>query len=108
LIPAATLLAASRGPGPKDGGAPAASGAAETSTRSAPEGDSVGVLASVEGLEVTRDHAGASGAGLAAGRQVFRADAAVLAQAPLENGARVAFKYRQDGDDDVLTALTAR
>ena len=108
LIPVAALLVVSCGPGPKDVGAPAASGAAETSAKSAPEYDSVGVLASVEGLEVTLDHEGASGAGLAAGRQVFRADADVLAEAPLENGARVAFKYRKDANDYVLTELKAR
>lgn len=108
LLPVAAVLIASCGPGPKEAAAPAAPGAAETSVKSAPEFDSVGVLASVEGLGVTLDHEGASGAGLAAGRQVFQASADVLAEAPLENGARVAFKYRKDGDGYVLTELKAR
>lgn len=82
--------------------------AAEMSSSSAPEYDSVGVLASVEGQLLTLDHEGASGSGLAAGRQMFQAYADVLAEAPLDPGARVTFRFRKAGEGYELVGLKAR
>ena len=53
----------------------------------------VGTVAGVEGKTVILDHEAVPG-GFAAGRHAFIADAAVLAEAPLEAGARVAFSYQ--------------
>jgi hypothetical protein len=68
----------------------------------------VGTLAGVEGKTVTLDHEAVPG-GLAAGRHAFLADAAVLAEAPLEPGARVAFSYQDwPPQGSLLTELEAR
>jgi hypothetical protein len=68
----------------------------------------VGTVAAVEGKTVTLDHEAVQG-GLAAGRHAFVADAAVLAEAPLEPGSRVAFSYQDWPPQGVLlTELKAR
>jgi ABC-type glycerol-3-phosphate transport system substrate-binding protein len=73
-----------------------------------PEYDSIGVIATLEGQQVTLDHEGASTAKLAAGRTAFQAYGDVLAEAPVTPGARVAFKFHKAGDVWELTELTAR
>ena len=73
-----------------------------------PEYDSIGVIAALEGQQVTLDHEGASTAKLAAGRTVFQAYGDILAEAPITPGARVAFKVHKAGDIWELTELKAR
>lgn len=73
-----------------------------------PEYDSVGVISAVNGLTLTLDHDGASGAGLAPGRDDFAAYADVLAEAPLTPGARVAFKFRKTKAGLELSELKTR
>ena len=73
-----------------------------------PEYDSIGVIAALEGQQVTLDHEGASTAKLAAGRTAFQAYGDVLAEAPVTPGARVAFKFHKVGDVRELTELKAR
>jgi hypothetical protein len=73
-----------------------------------PEYDSVGVISSLEGRDLTLDHEGASGAGLAAGRNVFIAYGDVLAEAPITPGSRVAFRFHRTSEGLELTALTKR
>jgi len=73
-----------------------------------PEYESVGVISSLEGRDLTLDHEGASGAGMSAGRDVFIAYADVLAEAPITPGARVAFRFHRTSEGLELTALTAR
>ncbi len=73
-----------------------------------PEYDSTGVIAVVDGQQVTLDHEGASAANLPAGRTRFQAYGDGLAEAPLDPGARVAFKFRKVGDAWELTELKAR
>ena len=73
-----------------------------------PEYESVGVISSLEGRDLTLDHEGASGAGMPAGRDVFIAYADVLAEAPITPGARVAFRFHRTSEGLELTALTAR
>jgi hypothetical protein len=68
----------------------------------------VGVVAGVEGRTVTLDHEAVPG-GFAAGRNVFVADAAVLAEAPLQPGSRVAFSYQDwPPQGSLLTSLRPR
>ena len=73
-----------------------------------PEYDSIGVIAALDGQQVTLDHEGASAAKLAAGRTAFQAYGDILAEAPLTPGARVAFKFHKVGDAWELTDLKAR
>ncbi len=98
------------GPGGKSEGSksPAAQPAPPIST--APQHETQGVIASVEGQVLTLDHDGASAAPLAAGRTVFQAYGDVLAEAPLEPGARVAFKFRKVavGEGWELTEMRGR
>lgn len=72
-----------------------------------PELRGVGVIAALDGRTLAIDHEGVEG-GQPAGRQEFRAYATVLAEAPLEPGARVSFKYQDAEPLPVLTELTAR
>jgi hypothetical protein len=91
-------------------GAAGTGGPAAATARALPTGPSltgVGVVASVDGTAVTLDHEAVEG-GLAAGRDVFTADAAVFAEAPLEPGARVAFSYQDWTPRPLLTELKAR
>jgi len=108
LLFPAVLLIAGCGPGAQRPAEKSGLDAAEMSISSAPEYDSVGVLASVEGQLLTLDHEGASGSGLGAGRQMFQAYADVLAEAPLEPGARATFRFRKAGEGYELVALKAR
>lgn len=98
------------GPGEKGQGSksPAAQPAPPIST--APQHETQGVISSVEGQVLTLDHDGASAAPLAAGRTVFQAYGDVLAEAPLEPGARVTFKFRKVavGEGWELTELRGR
>ncbi|MDO8902785.1 MAG: copper-binding protein [Phenylobacterium sp.] len=72
-----------------------------------PELSGVGVIAALDGRTLAIDHEGVEG-GQPAGRQEFRAYATVLAEAPLEPGARVSFKYQDAEPLPVLTELSAR
>ncbi len=67
----------------------------------------LGTVISVEGKRIVLDHEAVTG-GLAAGRATFEADAAVLAQAPVEPGARVAFSYQDWTPDPLLLELKPR
>lgn len=82
--------------------------AAVTAVTSSPEYDSTGVIAALDGQQVTLDHEGASAAKLAAGRTPFQAYGDVLAEAPLAPGARVTFRFHKAGDAWALTELKAR
>ncbi|PLR28512.1 copper-binding protein [Caulobacter zeae] len=98
------------GPGGESEGSksPAAQPAPPIST--APQHETQGVIASVEGQVLTLDHDGASAAPLAAGRTVFQSYGDVLAEAPLEPGARVTFKFRKVavGEGWELTEMRGR
>lgn len=87
---------------------PAARPAPPVST--APEHETQGVIATVEGQVLTLDHDGASAAPLPAGRTTFQAYGDVLAEAPLEPGARVTFKFRKVavGEGWELTEMRGR
>jgi hypothetical protein len=67
----------------------------------------VGVIAGLEGTVLTLDHEAVEG-GRPAGRDVFAADAAVLAEAPLAPGTRVAFSYQDWTPRPLLTELKSR
>lgn len=67
----------------------------------------VGTVASLDGRTMAIDHEAVEG-GLPAGRHEFRAYATVLAEAPLEPGARVAFSYQAAEPMPVLTEVTPR
>jgi hypothetical protein len=67
----------------------------------------VGVISAIEGTQITLDHEAVTG-GLPAGRNVFRIDAAALAEAPIEPGARVAFSYQDWKPAPLITELKAR
>ncbi|NGM52403.1 copper-binding protein [Caulobacter sp. 602-2] len=98
------------GPGDKGQGSksPAAQPAPPIST--APQHETQGVIAAIEGQVLTLDHDGASAAPLAAGRTTFQAYGDVLAEAPLEPGARVTFKFRKVavGEGWELTEMRGR
>jgi hypothetical protein len=67
----------------------------------------VGTLAQADLKTVVIDHEAVAG-GLPAGRHSFRAQGDVVAEAPLEPGARVAFSYQDWKPAPVLTELKAR
>ncbi len=98
------------GPGEKAQGSksPAAQPAPPVST--APQHETQGVISTVEGQIVTLDHDGASAAPLPAGRTTFQAYGDVLAEAPIEPGARVTFKFRKVavGEGWELTEMRGR
>jgi hypothetical protein len=96
------------GPGKPAKTASEAPAAGVAALATSPEYDSIGVIAAVEGQQVTLDHEGASAAKLAAGRTGFQAYADILAEAPLTPGGRVAFKFRKVGEAWELTDLKAR
>lgn len=106
----AVAVLAGCGPGEKTDGSksPAAQPAPPIST--APQHETQGVIATVDGQVLTLDHDGASAAPLAAGRTVFQAYGDVLAEAPLEPGARVTFKFRKVavGEGWELTEMRGR
>ena len=96
------------GPGKSAKTASEAPAAAPAPVSAGPEYDSIGVIAALEGQQVTLDHEGASTAKLTAGRTTFQAYGDVLAQAPVTPGARVAFKFHKLGDVWELTELKTR
>ena len=103
---ASTLALAACGQSSETSGASADASAVEA-VPTGPELTGVGVIASLDGRTLAIDHEGVEG-GQAAGRQEFRAYATVLAEAPLEPGSRVSFKYQDAEPMPVLTELTAR
>lgn len=105
---AVVLALSGCGPGKSAKTAFEAPPAATAPLQTSPEYDSIGVIAAVEGQAVTLDHEGASAAKLAAGRLQVQAYADVLAEAPLDPGARVAFKFRKVGEAYELTELKRR
>ncbi len=69
----------------------------------------VGVVAQEKWPVLTIDTEAVPAAGLAAGRHDFRVFADVIAEAPGDPGARVAFTFRKDAADGYqLTSLKAR
>jgi hypothetical protein len=103
-----TFALAACGPGKPADTAGKTTAAAEKPVSTGPEYDSVGVIATLDGQQVTLDHEGASAAKLVAGRTPFQGYGDVLAEAPLTPGARVAFKFRKVGAGYDLTDLKAR
>ncbi len=96
------------GPGKPHQTASRASATAQAPVSTGPEYDSIGVIATLEGQQVTLDHEGASTAKLAPGRTAFQAYGDVLAEAPITPGARVAFKFHKVGNVWELTELKPR
>lgn len=108
LAAALLLTLAACGPGadaPKEAKGPAAKTGRALPT--GPQLSGVGTVASVTGVEVVLDHEAVEG-GLPAGRTTFQADSAVLADGPVEPGARVAFSYQDWTPKPLLTELKAR
>ena len=85
----------------------AAGGGAVAPVPPGPVLSGVGTIASLEGRVMVIDHEAVEG-GLPAGRHEFRAYATVLAESPLEPGARVAFSYQAAAPLPVLTEVSAR
>ena len=104
----ATVTVVGCGPGPQGASAQKPAVEASKAHETLPHYDSTGVISAVNGQTITLDHDGASGASLAAGRNDFTAYADVLAEAPLDPGSRVAFKFRRNGADLELAELKAR
>ena len=103
---ASTLALAACGQSSETSGSTADASAVEA-VPTGPELTGVGVIAALDERTVAIDHEGVEG-GQPAGRQEFRAYATVLAEAPLEPGSRVSFKYQDAEPMPVLTELTAR
>ncbi|MDP3489143.1 MAG: copper-binding protein [Phenylobacterium sp.] len=103
---ASTLALAACGQSSDTSGSSGAASVAEVAP-TGPELSGVGVIATLDGRSVSIDHEGVEG-GQPAGRQEFRAYATVLAEAPLEPGSRVSFKYQDAEPLPVLTELIAR
>jgi len=83
---------------------------AALSARALPAGpvlSGVGTVAALQGSSLTLDHDAVPG-GLPAGRHTFEADAAVLAEAPIEAGVRVAFNYQDWKPNPLITELKTR
>jgi hypothetical protein len=106
LMAASAVVACGPGPQKKTAAGPAAT--AVSAPVAGPEYDSIGVIAAVDGVKVTLDHEGSTAAGLAPGRGIFALYGDVAAEAPLEPGSRVAFKFHKVGAGQELTALQAR
>ncbi|WP_333586091.1 copper-binding protein [Phenylobacterium sp.] len=104
---AASLALAACGPSSDGARAPVAGGGEIEAAPTGPELSGVGALVALDGRTATIDHEAVEG-GLPAGRSEFRAYATVLAEAPLEPGSRVAFKYQAAEPLPVLTELAAR
>lgn len=107
LAAAAVLVLALGACGPRDANEASVpgQGAADVAP-SGPVLSGTGSLSSVDGRTAVIDHAAIPG-GLPAGRNEFRAYAVVLAEAPLEPGAQIAFSYQMAGETPVLTELRA-
>ena len=91
---ASTLALAACGQSSEPAGAAGSTGAAEVEpVPTGPELSGVGTLSSVDGRVAVIDHEAVEGG---------------LAEAPLEPGARVAFKYQAAEPMPVLTELSAR
>lgn len=103
---AATFVLAACGQASDASGSGGGASVAEVAP-SGPELSGVGVIAALDGRTLSIDHEGVEG-GQPAGRQEFRAYATVLAEGPVEPGARVSFKYQAAEPLPVLTELTAR
>lgn len=103
---ASTLALAACGQSSDTSGSGAGARVAEVAP-TGPELSGVGVIATLDDRTLAIDHEGVEG-GQPAGRQEFRAYATVLAEAPLEPGARVSFKYQDAEPLPVLTELSAR
>ncbi|MCG9916115.1 MAG: copper-binding protein [Phenylobacterium sp.] len=103
---AATFALAACGQGSDASGSGGAASVAEVAP-SGPELSGVGVIAALDGRTLSIDHEGVEG-DQPAGRQEFRAYATVLAEGPVEPGARVSFKYQDAEPLPVLTELAAR
>ncbi len=103
---AATFVLAASGQASDSSGSGGCASVAEVAP-SGPELSGVGVIAALDGRTLSIDHEGVEG-GQPAGRQEFRAYATVLAEGPVEPGARVSFKYQAAEPLPVLTELTAR
>jgi hypothetical protein len=103
------LALAACGPGPKTadkaGKPPPAKHA--TALPTGPVKSGVGVVIGLAGTTLTLDHE-AVAEGLPAGRHDFHVDAAALAEAPIEPGARVAFTYQDWQPLPLVTELKAR
>lgn len=96
---------------PRETSQPAASGptpAAQLTASPAQTYDSEGVIVSVEGVELTLDHEGASAAGLKPGRDHFRTYADAITEAPLSPGARVSFQFVKGPEGLEVRKLEAR
>ena len=107
---ALTLTACGPGADPAKQEAAKAKVAAAKSARGLPTGPviaSTGTVISLTGRQIVLDHEGAAG-GLPAGRTTFQVDASVLAEAPIEPGARVAFGYQDWTPEPLLVELKGR
>lgn len=106
----ALLALAACGPGKGSDASGSAATASAPPISTAPQHESQGVIAAVDGQVVTIDHDGASEAAVPAGRTVFQAYADVLAEAPVTPGARITFKFRKVavGEGWELTEMHAR
>jgi len=97
--------------GPKTESPPGAPKAAPAkSARALPTGPTFsgqGTVVSLDRARIVLDHDAAPG-GLPAGRTTFEADAAVLAEAPIAPGARVAFSYQDWKPTPLLVEMKAR
>lgn len=103
----AALAVAACGPADQPGKSEAPKAKPAEAIPNTPVISGVGTVAMVEGSKVVLDHEAAPG-GLPAGRNAFRGYGDVLAEAPLEPGARVAFSYQDWKPSPVLTELKAR
>ncbi|MDG2529666.1 copper-binding protein [Caulobacter endophyticus] len=106
----AVFALAGCGPGDKGEGSKSPAVQPPPPISTAPQHETQGVISIVDGQVLTLDHDGASAAPLPAGRTVFQAYGDVLAEAPLEPGARVTFKFRKVavGEGWELTEMRAR
>jgi hypothetical protein len=102
------LAVAACGPGAQKSATPAAALESVQAREALPIYDSRGVIAALDGMTITLDHAGASAAGLAPGRSDFTAHAYVLADAPVTPGARVDFSFIMTAQGLELTELKTR
>jgi hypothetical protein len=108
VFASAMLTLAACGPGKPSSTVEKPAGETTKAAETSPEYESVGVISALTGRMLTLDHEGASGSGLAPGRNDFIAYADVLAEAPITPGSRVAFKFHKTSEGLELTALTAR
>lgn len=100
-------LAACGEAGQKAASRPPSSDAAVTPA-SLPTYDSHGVVVSLEGVQLTLDHEGASAADLKAGRDTFKTYADVIAEAPITPGSRVSFRFSKSAEGLEVREIEAR